>query len=132
MDLTELKSNLYKIILLTFVVLVVSCHSRGGTMDHYDHDQTYVNMMLDLTIASKIHTKTHYSSRSDMMDTVIYQIEQIHGRSIEDFDEYLQQVTSNPKVYEEFLDSVNVARQRLDDMIKTNPSEQEAVQETEG
>ncbi len=115
-------SGMLKVTVFGVVALLVSCQQSSPVATSYVHDVNYVNMMVDLTIANKVYSKTHYANRDLVMDSIMMQLEEIHGRSMEDFDSYLRQVASNPKVYEEFLDSVNDARKRLQLRLDTTQS----------
>ncbi len=105
-------------------LLMVQCQSSEQPIQAYTHDQVYVDMMVDLTIANKIQSKVLYSQRDLTMDTILDQVEQIHGRSIQDFNTYLLQVKSNDKAYTEFLDSVKVAKERLRAQLMSDQDEE--------
>jgi len=105
--------HILKLGLILPALILLQCKSNDESITTYDHDQVYVEMMVDLTLTNKIHGKVLYSQRDLMVDTLLDQIEQIHGRSIQDFDTYLLKVKSNDKVYAEFLDSVQVTQKRL-------------------
>jgi hypothetical protein len=122
MTLLNNVGGMLKVCLLGVAAIVTSCQQSSPVATSYMHDVNYVNMMVDLTIANKVYSKTHYSNRDLVMDTLLIQLEEIHGKSMEDFDSYLRQVASNPKVYEEFLDSVNEARKRLQLRLDTTQS----------
>lgn len=107
-----------KFSVLFLLISMASCNTGSSLSHTYIHDQAYVNMFLDITLANKIHSKTHHTNRDNVMDTIFIQLEKIHGKSMEEFDTYLRQVSDIPVVYEEFLDSVNVARKRLEHLIQ--------------
>ena len=122
MNLLDNVSGMLKVYLVGALTMSTACNQKSPIATSYDHDVDYVNMMVDLTIANKVYSKTHYSGRDAVMDTVMLQLEEIHGKSMGEFDSYLRQVASNPKVYEEFLDSVNEARRRLQLRLDTTYS----------
>jgi len=105
--------QIFRISVILVAFLLFQCKNVEDVPSEYIHDQVFVEMMVDLTLMNKIHSKMLYSKRDLMVDTLLEQIETIHGRSMQQFDTYLRQVSANDEIYAEFLDSVNVSRQRL-------------------